>query len=357
MIVTGTATITSLGTTPSGIKREVVFQSAGAVITNSTAIILPNAANITVAAGDVFTFRSLGSGNWRMVGPRSRIAAADIADLSTVLAAYLPIAGGTLTGRVATAATTGVIANATGALGKVAVIGAAGANAAYLEFARTGSFGGYLGLDTDNAWKVGGYSAGAVANRLVHEGLATVNLSALNATNIGATSVTTSGGIAATGIIAGHNQITTDGAGGGFTFSDRTNIFSTAQWYATTGSARLFANGGAGDMITVSLVNGNTTVTGTWTGPNFIATSDRRKKKYIKKRKARQDLADRLNFVSFTWKKDNRPDLGVVADEVLKVAPEYVYESDDGILGVDKAMLALEAVIGLAARVRALEGK
>lgn len=39
------------------------------------------------------------------------------------------------------------------------------------------------------------------------------------------------------------------------------------------------------------------------------------------------------------------------------MAPEYVYEDDSGVLGVDKAMLALEAVIGLAARVRALEGK
>jgi hypothetical protein len=287
-----------------------------------------------------------------MTGPRSKIASADIADLTTVLAAYLPLVGGTLTGKVTTAPTSGGMATATASLGKVAVVGASGANAAFLEFNRTGAFASYLGIDTDNAWKVGGWSAGAVANRLVHEGLATVNLTAINASTL-----VTSGAITSSGQVTVHNQVAVDGGGCGFTFADRTNSGATAQWYYTTGSARLFFNGGLGDTITISATTGNTTVTGVWTGPNFIATSDRRLKKYVKKRKARQDLADSLNFVSFTWKKDSRPDLGVIADEVREVAPEYVYEDDSGVLGVDKAMLALEAVIGLAARVRALEGK
>lgn len=55
VIVTGSATITSLGTTaPAGIKREVIFTSGGSVLTNSSSIVLPNAANITVNANDVF---------------------------------------------------------------------------------------------------------------------------------------------------------------------------------------------------------------------------------------------------------------------------------------------------------------
>ena len=58
-------------------------------------MVLPNAVNITVNAGDVYQFRCLGSGNWRMVGPRSQLTQADVAGL---LNTYLPLAGGTLTG-------------------------------------------------------------------------------------------------------------------------------------------------------------------------------------------------------------------------------------------------------------------
>lgn len=46
---------------------------------------------------------------------------------------------------------------------------------AVMGFIREGSFGAYFGLDTDNAWKVGGWSMGSVSYRVVHEGLGTVN--------------------------------------------------------------------------------------------------------------------------------------------------------------------------------------
>jgi hypothetical protein len=39
-----------------------------------------------------------------------------------------------------------------------------------MAFYRAGSHGQYFGLDTDNVWKVGGWSAGAVANKIWHEG-------------------------------------------------------------------------------------------------------------------------------------------------------------------------------------------
>ena len=64
--ITGSATITSLGTVAAGIVREMRFAAGGSILTDSTAIILP-VSNITVAAGDVFVFRSLGSGNWVLV--------------------------------------------------------------------------------------------------------------------------------------------------------------------------------------------------------------------------------------------------------------------------------------------------
>lgn len=47
----------------------------------------------------------------------------------------------------------------------------AGAGAAILSFHRPGNYACYLGLDTDNQIKVGGWSMGAVAYRIAHEGM------------------------------------------------------------------------------------------------------------------------------------------------------------------------------------------
>ena len=66
--VTGTTTITSLGTVAAGIVRTVRFTGALTLTHNATSLILPGSANITTANGDVAQFRSLGSGNWKCVG-------------------------------------------------------------------------------------------------------------------------------------------------------------------------------------------------------------------------------------------------------------------------------------------------
>lgn len=62
--VTGTTTITGLGTTTAGTRRIVRFTGALTLTHNATSLILPGAANITTVAGDVAEFVSLGSGNW-----------------------------------------------------------------------------------------------------------------------------------------------------------------------------------------------------------------------------------------------------------------------------------------------------
>lgn len=63
--ISGTTTITSLGTIAAGARRVLVFQGALILTHNAASLILPTAANITTAAGDVAEFVSLGSGNWR----------------------------------------------------------------------------------------------------------------------------------------------------------------------------------------------------------------------------------------------------------------------------------------------------
>lgn len=66
--VTGTTTITALGTVQAGTRRIVRFAGALTLTHNATSLILPTGANITTAANDVAQFVSLGSGNWRCAG-------------------------------------------------------------------------------------------------------------------------------------------------------------------------------------------------------------------------------------------------------------------------------------------------
>jgi len=65
--VTGTVTISALGTMGAGVERTLVFASSLTLVYNATSLILPTVAsspNLVVSPGDVATFRSKGGGNW-----------------------------------------------------------------------------------------------------------------------------------------------------------------------------------------------------------------------------------------------------------------------------------------------------
>lgn len=62
--ITGTTTITGLGTVSAGIWKILQFDGALTLTHNATSLILPGNANITTAAGDHLLAFSLGSGNW-----------------------------------------------------------------------------------------------------------------------------------------------------------------------------------------------------------------------------------------------------------------------------------------------------
>lgn len=69
--VTGTTTIVSLGgsSLPIGSERSLTFAGILTITHNATTLIMPNAGNNVITAdGDVFTFRHLGSGNWKCIG-------------------------------------------------------------------------------------------------------------------------------------------------------------------------------------------------------------------------------------------------------------------------------------------------
>lgn len=61
--ITGTTTITGLGTVAAGMRFILQFDAA-LTLTHSASLVLPGAANITTAAGDHAIMESLGSGNW-----------------------------------------------------------------------------------------------------------------------------------------------------------------------------------------------------------------------------------------------------------------------------------------------------
>lgn len=65
LAVSGTTTITGLGTVSAGIIKILKFDGILTLTHNGTSLILPGAANITTAAGDIAMMRSEGSGNWR----------------------------------------------------------------------------------------------------------------------------------------------------------------------------------------------------------------------------------------------------------------------------------------------------
>jgi hypothetical protein len=80
--ITGTTSITSFGTVAAGTRRFLAFAAALTLTHNATSLILPGAANITTAAGDMAVARSLGSGNW-VIESFTRAAGLPIGQIAT----------------------------------------------------------------------------------------------------------------------------------------------------------------------------------------------------------------------------------------------------------------------------------
>lgn len=89
VIVSGTTTITSLGTPTLGIKRTLVFAGALVLTHNATTLILPGGANITTAAGD--SCEVVPNGNpatgWRVVRYTRNAVSPDASQTSSSIVA------------------------------------------------------------------------------------------------------------------------------------------------------------------------------------------------------------------------------------------------------------------------------
>ena len=70
------------------------------------------------------------------------------------------------------------------------------------------------------------------------------------------------------------------------------------------------------------------TASGTVQAGNFDSTSDVRLKTNIQPIDDPIAKVIQIEGVSFNWKKDNRPALGVIADQVQEILPELVHGDD-----------------------------
>ena len=99
--ITGVTTITGFGTVRAGILKVIKFEGALTLTHNATSLILPGAANITTADGDVAIMFSEGSGNWRCWGyMKAASVAATLAGTETLTNKTLtaPVLNGALSG-------------------------------------------------------------------------------------------------------------------------------------------------------------------------------------------------------------------------------------------------------------------
>ena len=81
--VTGTTTITALGTVSAGIWKVLTFSGALTLTYNATSLKLPGSASITTAAGDTAFMLSEGSGNWNCLLYQRKSGSALVAPAST----------------------------------------------------------------------------------------------------------------------------------------------------------------------------------------------------------------------------------------------------------------------------------
>lgn len=151
-----------------------------------------------------------------------------------------------------------------------------------------------------------------------------------------------------TGAVTSNSGITTtaDMQAANFKSGGAAAILGTA----SAGSVYLRPNGIGSATGQLQLAS-----TGIATAVNFTATSDSRLKKDIALFQPRASLIDAIEMCRFTWIDSGVEDVGVIAQEVRRLFPEYVHEDAEGFLSVDKASLTLECVVGLAARLHRLE--
>lgn len=82
-------------------------------------------------------------------------------------------------------------------------------------------------------------------------------------------------------------------------------------------------------------VDGDTNIIGTLTANNVSATSDARMKKDVEQVGDALATILKIRGVNFKWNKDDKPSIGVIAQEVEKYFPDLVFKDEKGFLSVN----------------------
>jgi hypothetical protein len=165
----------------------------------------------------------------------------------------------------------------------------------------------------------------------------------------GISTVTVSSGIATINIEGGG------GGGGGFSVTDDTSTNST--YYP------VFVNSTTGTPSQTSVSSTNLNFnpsTGNFSATQFTSLSDATKKTNIRPIENSIELTKQLEGVRYDWIDNNKPSLGLIAQEVEKVLPELVETSTDGTKSVSYGNIVgvlIEAIKEQQVRIEDLERK
>lgn len=243
------------------------------------------------------------------------------------------------------------MATATGSLGafEAQSQGSGGtAGAAFIAFHRPSTYAAYLGLDTDNQFKVGGWSLGAAAYKLWHEG------------NDGAGSTLdadTVDGLSSASFQSALGYTPVNKAGDTMTGQLQINNGSPTMYFQDTdhysamihnNSNLLYILSGCGVNSTswcqnansywpfyINMTDNNAVFGGNVYAFGYYHNSDARLKKDVRDIPSALDIIGRLRGVTFTWKDSGKKSAGLIAQEVEKVMPEAVEVNGNGHMSVD----------------------
>ena len=109
---------------------------------------------------------------------------------------------------------------------------------------------------------------------------------------------------------------------------EATDYEKNDKWLLNVGNGTNRWNGASNALVLQR--DGDLWIEGDLTSDHFGASSDERLKKDIATLSKPLEMVESLRGVSFTWKKDNKPSIGFIAQEVEKVIPSLVLTGEDG---------------------------
>ena len=180
--------------------------------------------------------------------------------------------------------------------------------------------------------------------------ITTFNSTNLRSTNLNVTGIATIATLNATGIAVTNFTVYNNLSVGGIsTFTNGpvligsgTSTGTASQRLQVTGGTYVSGNLGIGSTNPTSKLHviGDVRVTGIVTATDFNSTSDISLKDNIQTIANPLDKIIKLNGVTFNWKENQKPSIGVIAQELEAVLPELVTQGDvksvnyNGLIGV-----------------------